>query len=596
MRIVSDVGSVVGRAGQTHWGQVLLTPHAYGVVEIEEDRGGAMQLGVGVLSKLTHALSDLPSSLTGLEKLVGSIEGRWIRTIIILVPLGHIVYLVLRGRGCVYLKRGEKLARLVESEGGISGQVKEGDTLLLASEGFSTTLPQEKLTGAFDHLAAREVAEKLTLLVHEAKDGKGGAALIFTVQKLVDTESFDPSFSTETVAQPQPLHKIISALSRANAEGIRSVGAVSRRRLVIGAIAIVTALLFVGSIIFGIQKQQATKNNKEADSIIAEAQHAYEEGSALVELNPVKGRERLEAARDLVAPLVGSLSPRSAQGRQAADLAKQIFDLLTLALHSVKGEPQVFYDAGLLKQGSTISDLNLFEDTLVLLDTTIRGVYSVAVSSKTGQVVGGGDGLKGLHLVAIHGGDIFVLTGSGIAKIGLSDKKTKADIVPNDVGWGSIGSMVAYGGNLYLLDSAKGRIWKYVATDNGFSERREYLNPDTFTDFTKATSMAIDGSVWVGTADGKLLRFVQGAQQTFVPQGVEPGFGATLVVYTSDDTKNLYVLDSDNKRVVVLDKDGTYLAQYVWEGAAHPTRLLVSEQAKKILLLSEGKLYSLDLK
>jgi sugar lactone lactonase YvrE len=149
---------------------------------------------------------------------------------------------------------------------------------------------------------------------------------------------------------------------------------------------------------------------------------------------------------------------------------------------------------------------------------------------------------------------------------------------------------------LYLLDTQKSRIWKYVATDTGFSDTREYLNPDTLPDLGRASSMAIDGSVWIGTADGKIMKFTQGKPDTFTPQGVDPAFGANLTVYTSDTTTNLYVLDGANKRVVVLDKDGTYLAQYAWQEDVTPTQLAVSEEQKKIYLLAAGQLFAITLK
>ena len=68
------------------------------------------------------------------------------------------------------------------------------------------------------------------------------------------------------------------------------------------------------------------------------------------------------------------------------------------------------------------------------------------------------------------------------------------------------------------------------------------------------------------------------------------------MVYADDTTKNVYVLDGDNKRIVVLDKDGMYLAQYVWLQDARVTQIVVSEEAQKIFLLIGGKIYSVELK
>jgi outer membrane protein assembly factor BamB len=172
----------------------------------------------------------------------------------------------------------------------------------------------------------------------------------------------------------------------------------------------------------------------------------------------------------------------------------------------------------------------------------------------------------------------------------------KQNVIKKNDDWGMIRAAVTFGGNIYLLDTQKSRIWKYIGQESGFSEMREYLNPDTLPDLSGATGMAIDGSVWLGTTNGKILRFTQGKENAFTARGVEPALGMNLVVATSDSEKNLYILDKNNKRVVVLDKDGIYLAQYSWEKQIMASELAVSEKQGKIFLLAGGKLYSIDLK
>jgi len=45
-----------------------------------------------------------------------------------------------------------------------------------------------------------------------------------------------------------------------------------------------------------------------------------------------------------------------------------------------------------------------------------------------------------------------------------------------------------------------------------------------------------------------------------------------------------------------VDKDGVYQAQYHWQEEAEITDLVVSEALKKMLLLSHGTIYGIDLK
>jgi len=240
----------------------------------------------------------------------------------------------------------------------------------------------------------------------------------------------------------------------------------------------------------------------------------------------------------------------------------------------------------------------------MLLDGKERTVMSVDIASKNGQIVGGGAQLSDGKYIDIHGTSAYVFSENGIHVVNVGNKSVAPNVIKKSQEWGTIAGLTAFGGNVYLLDSTKGRIWKYIAVDtkvasgsaSGFSDIREYLNPDSFPDFSKATSMSIDGSVWVGTGESTVYKFTQGKEDSFVPQGVDPPLGANLIIFTDDNSTYLYVLDGQNKRVVVLEKDGTYKGQYQWELEWHPTGLVVSEKQGKILLLAEGKIYAITIK
>lgn len=580
MRIQPVLGSVVGVADDNHWGQVFLSPAAYGVVEVDDPHGHARAWGVGVLGHLSEQTVDPPKSLKQTQEVaIKSMEERVV-SLVLLVSVGNILYIATLGESRVLLKRGEKLAVLMDKPGAISGEVQEGDVIVLLSKSVTQSIPHEELERVFDHLDAPAIAEKMTLLLHTHDGATGGAAHIFQVKGLTPVEA-EESLSAQADISSLP---------------------VSWRRPMVPITALLV-ILFLASIVLGIRRQITQKQNSRVTRVLSQAGYAFEEGVALLPLNAVKGRERLTSAKDLISPIIEGISPSSADGRALTKLYKDVVDQLAIAMQVTRGEPTLFYDLSLLKPGTTIHAMGQDGDTMGLVDTNALTVVALTVLSKNGQIVAGGESYRGAQLITIHGDSLYVLVAAGIHRASVREGKTTPLVVKKparpaggDSQWGAIGAMVSYGGNLYLLDTGKSRIWKYVATDLGFSQTREYLNPDTLPDFSQATGMAIDSGVWVGTKDGKILHFVQGKEETFVPQGVEPALGKTLVVATTEEDKNLYVLDSDNKRVVVLDKDGVYLAQYVWTGVLTPTQLVVSEKLKLILLLADGKLYSIELK
>jgi hypothetical protein len=577
----------------THWAQTLQLPTAYGVVEVSYPDGAARAAGIHILSALGEQLTDGVVSLKSLAHIVDGVLKDGVRTILVAVPVGNILYIVLWGTGDVYLKRGIEFAQLLSGSGEVSGEVKIGDTILLTSGEFSRALHQDELTQVFDHLNPAEVAERLTLLLHEKEYGEGSAALILEIHDDHTIEIPEAPMPVAPVVKTKRFNSGVNLRQYLSPSHIKSTIRRVRThpRKATAFLAIVLIAIFGISVLLGVIKQAHQVQNQSVVSAVTDAQHALDEGVALLSLNPVKGRERLTAAKQLLDPLRKSVSPRTQEGVQIANLYQQITDNLTQAMQIHKVKPELFFDAGLIKKDGKISSIGFEGATMGMVDQGTKTVYALDVTSKSSQILGAGQ----VQYVAIHGTNVYVLTDTGINEIRLTNKQTIANVVIKDTQWGTISAMVSFGGNLYLLDTQKSRIWKYVATDTGFSELREYLNPDTLPDLSRANSLAIDGSVWLGTADGTIMKFTQGKVDTFVPQGVDPAFGQNLTVYTSDTTTNLYVLDGQNKRVVVLDKDGTYLSQYTWQDAITPTQLAVSEDQKKIYLLAAGQLYAIGL-
>ena len=599
------VGSVVGPTTLTHWGQVMHLPNAYGVVEVSFPDGGARAAGIHLLSQMGKRFDSTPKSLHELEDIVADNAGEGVETLLLCVPVGRVVYLVLHGKGDVYLRRGRLFARLLHNEGSISGETEPGDTIILASGEFSRALTQEEAGAVFDHLTPEEVAERLTLILHEKPYGEGSAAMVlqFGEESNIEEEPSEPE-QTTTIGR---LARAKVFLSHFHPHRVRRhlslpvfKNDIARlrnhpKRMTFLVTAVLIAL-FAVAVILGIWKQGSQGMSPSAVTAVSDARHALDEGVALLSLNPVKGRERLVIAKNLLEPLTKSVSPRSQAGRDIADLLQQVNDNLTQSMQISKVKPELFYDAGLVKKDAGIASIGFEGTTMGLIDTKTQTVIALDVTSKKSSVKGGSSNFAGMQLAAIHGDAFYVFTGDGIRKVSLTDQAAPQLVVKKDPQWGTITSMASFGGNLYLLDTTNGRIWKYVATDTGFSDTREYLNPDTLPDLSQTNSLAIDGSVWLGSKNGRLWKFTGGKEDTFVPKGVDPAFGKTLIIYASDAATNLYVLDTENKRIVVMEKDGTYLAQYAWADPLNATSIAVSEEQKKIYLLADGKLYAIPLK
>lgn len=595
---------VVGSATSDHWGQALLSQNVYGVIEVQGD--DAMKKGVETLSLLGRRLEGVTLDPKAISLIVQEVVDESVVSLVLVTTKGSATGMVTYGKGTLFLRRGTRFATILDGPGCISGKIEDGDVLLLLTDGASVAFPELKIVSLVDGSSASVVAERMAISWHQEGSISGGAALVLGVST---EETHDTAFSEEKVSEPLPTvpkqqmfykKRIVDTLLpflKGVFRDIRlrfvALPQSSRKKVVI---AVILSLLFLTSVVVGLRRQMTDKRSLETAKFMQDAKRAFEEGIALADVNPAKGRDELLRAKEHSVQALTSARPRSKEFVDGTELLRQIESAILGASHIYAVDPALFYDASLLRGDAKIGVFSLEGDVMLLLDMEGKSLMTLSLSSKSAQILAGGQVLTDSRFVSRHGDTGYIFTPEAIHSIDLKSKSITSGVIRKTEDWGTIVSMVSYGGNLYLLDSEKGRIWKYVATEKGFSEIREYLNPDTLPDFSGVLGMTIDGSVWVGTNTGVIVRFTQGKENSFIPQGVDPKFSTKVRAYVNDDLKRVYVLDASQKRVVVLEKDGVYAAQYEWKTSFSPVDMAVSEEQRKILLLSDGKIFSIDLR
>jgi hypothetical protein len=118
----------------------------------------------------------------------------------------------------------------------------------------------------------------------------------------------------------------------------------------------------------------------------------------------------------------------------------------------------------------------------------------------------------------------------------------------------------AFGSRLYLLDAPRNRITRHGAASGGWGAAQFYV--EDATSLTGATSLAIDGSIYVLYEDLSVIELFQGKKRPFAakPPAGAAGQGVRLRVTETD----LFVLDARNGRILRFEKQtGDLKTQYV---------------------------------
>ncbi|MCL4366735.1 hypothetical protein M1563_01050 [Patescibacteria group bacterium] len=285
------------------------------------------------------------------------------------------------------------------------------------------------------------------------------------------------------------------------------------------------------------------------------------------------------------------------QDSAATNLQKQIdgSSAEILKIWQISDLP-VWLDLSLVKQDMQAVNMSLSLGDLLILDQKEGTLASINLDSKSHQILAGSDKLGQAKLVTINGQNGFVYSqNKGVIRVDLQSGDLSTVIAP-DTDWGQIADIYGFGGNIYLLDKNKNQIWKYIAITDGYSDKRNYLNEGVSADFSQSIRMQIDASIWVLNSSGTILKFTQGNQDQFTLNGLDKPLSNPQSFFVSDKTNNVYILDNGNNRIVVVDKNGNYVAQYQSDRLGVFTDLVVDEENKKIYLLSGSKIYQIELK
>ncbi|MBI2551514.1 hypothetical protein HYV73_04230 [Candidatus Uhrbacteria bacterium] len=154
-----------------------------------------------------------------------------------------------------------------------------------------------------------------------------------------------------------------------------------------------------------------------------------------------------------------------------------------------------------------------------------------------------------------------------------------------------------YNGKLYALQTgetdADTSLERFAAAGNGFGTSSRWIKSRT-TPLADAVSFAIDGAIYILKKDGQVVRFQNGAEETYRLGSVSPPLRAASRLFTSIDTLRLYILEPESGRLAVFDKQtGAFIRQYRSDAFKTASDFLVDETKKAAYLLTPEQVYRL---
>ncbi len=589
---------IVANPNNYSWSQVYSAGKLFAVLSLEtqeevQEKDYLNVLGKEILDTLEQEFFTLENKdLESIKQAVSTTSGKIPQEISCSLTIGSVVnnvlYVYILGNGRVSLKRQEKLGNLLEvrdqkpdSLKVASGFLEDNDIIVLQTKQFADIISIGTLTEFMDGLPPAEVAENLAPLVHEKEEAGAAAIIISYKAAAVINEIVEPTIEEATKEEIQekeakvdiqesPFYTptvsnnfnflskakqiVSSLLSRVRIPNNPTTN-LNHPKKVILTIVVIILIVFIGSIIFALNKQQNEKIQAAFQNVYPQAQKKYSEGQSLAGLNQNLARDSFSQAQQILENGKGTLPKNSKEEKQVLALLVQVNN----ALNATSGVTN-----------SQASPVDTATSPLLSAETKNDGLYFTEDDS---------------HIYGLTSDQAYSLNTDG------SNKKT---LIKNDSDWQQPGGLSTYIGNLYVLDKKQNQILKFVQTDSGFSKTNYFSSASP--DFSKAVSMAIDSSIYVLSSDGAIAKYTKGNAENFSLTGLDKPLLNPTGVFTNAGDDNIYILDNGNSRIVVFDKTGNYKNQYQATIIKSAKDFEVLEKDKKIFVLSNGKAYQIDLK
>ncbi|MCX7996171.1 MAG: hypothetical protein N2691_00220 [Patescibacteria group bacterium] len=356
------------------------------------------------------------------------------------------------------------------------------------------------------------------------------------------------------------------------------------RKTITFVVVLVILGIFIWSVVFGYQRRQAAENRKKIDAVSQLVEQKTTEAEEISFLNMERALALLNESKVAVSSLKKEIG--NGYDSEIGLLEQKITEKENAIVQKEESEPEEFYDLALEDKNAKGDRMFLEGDKIAILDTVAKTVYNFdadrkSLKSSKNAVVG-----TATEVGLVNGAIYIFVPDQGVF---VFDDDTKVrNVIKNDPEWGNITDMAFFGGNIYLLDSGKGDVYKYVSAGVGYGKKSSYFT-GTAPDISGATSLKIDASVYV-SMPSKVLKFTRGTADEF-----QTSFPTKQVeingVYTDENTEFVYVWDKKNATIFVLDKKGGYNRQIKSPALAKASDFLVYNG--RILLLSGSKIYAL---
>jgi hypothetical protein len=317
--------------------------------------------------------------------------------------------------------------------------------------------------------------------------------------------------------------------------------------LLLGIILII-GLFF--SIFFGYKKNKAQKIENQYQNLKTEIETQIENINKTKSLSLDSAREAATIAQTTIEKMVALKIHQD----QIEIYNSQLETILSQTGSPESFVPDFLYDTSNIVSNPQFQKLIFSDNKIYLLDSENGRIDYFDINNKSTKSVLISEKIKSAVNFTLDKTSLYLINKEAISLVEKTDITTKislADINPTDFKF--------WNGAAYVLDSGNQTIWKFNPNSSGFSKAQNWLKNDAKLDLG-ATSLSINGKVWVLHQNGSVVPCLSGVKSEFKPSQ-DSQFTKTNNLDVTLEKELLTFVDNDNI-IYLYQKTGELLSKF----------------------------------
>jgi hypothetical protein len=156
-----------------------------------------------------------------------------------------------------------------------------------------------------------------------------------------------------------------------------------------------------------------------------------------------------------------------------------------------------------------------------------------------------------------------------------------------------VSTLHGYNDSLYVLSPSAEQIIRMRAQGDQFEAGTPWIIARN-SSIARVTDMSIDGDVYLLEPE-RVLQYRSGRELNFKLQAIDPPLNNATRLETAIDMRYIYILEPSLNRIVVIDKNGNFVKQYMFSQLSNMQDFAIDEAARTGYIASDKELYRFTL-